>query len=454
MTMGHPRFRLERSHHVQAPRMTAALFVFGFILAAAPPPEARAASGRLVLDASVDHADYTTGEANTLTTSIAWRTPRWSLSLSVPYVSKDLPVLLRLGGITVPTSPGPGQAEPQDGLDPGQGGQGQGPNDGQGGNGQGSGNDDPGGGQGGDGGQGNGGNDDPGNGSGGSRIAGGASDGGSGNGGNGGSGDGGSGNGGDGGGGNGGGGGGSGGSGGGGNDDQGGDQGNGQGGGQGGQGGNGQGGDGNGNGGDAGGDGGNGSGNDATGQEPTATSTDTSGLGDPVLRLTLALPGTLPGGGRWGLFAAAKAPVADNTLGTEEWDLGAGLLFWRSGLLTDAYLELGYWALGDPAGVDLTDPLTWEAYLTRRLPNGRWAFAALTRGATEVYDGAGSTAEVGAWAGYFLTRGSSTGGALTQSLGLTATAGLGDAAPDWRAILSWRLGFQGPGLLLGSGDER
>jgi hypothetical protein len=164
-------------------------------------------------------------------------------------------------------------------------------------------------------------------------------------------------------------------------------------------------------------------------------------VGDPVLRLDVALPGVLGAGVRTGLFGAVKAPLAEDRLGTDEWDVGAGLFLWRTGLLTDVYVELGYWAVGDPPGADLSEPITWKAYVTRRSATSRWAVAALTRGATEVVEGVGSTAEAGVWAGRFF--GGST------SLGLLATAGLDDAAADWTVGLSWRLGV--PGLRPESG---
>lgn len=181
--------------------------------------------------------------------------------------------------------------------------------------------------------------------------------------------------------------------------------------------------------------GGHGGGGPGSGGDGGRVSQEASGLGDPVLRLDVALPAVLPGGAGWGAFAAAKAPVASDDLGTGEWDAGVGLSAWRTGLVTDVYAELGYWTLGDPADLELDDAVAWRAYVTRRTANGRWAFAALTRGATEVADGVGSTAEAGVWIGRFL------GG--PRALGLTATVGLDDAAPDWTLALSWRLGVSG-----------
>jgi len=360
--MGVLRPPLEHSRSGRAPRpVLAALLVLGLALSSAPA----ALAGVLVFEGSLDHADYPAGSATTLSPALAWRTSRWSLSLTVPILRQSVGELVRVG-------PGVIQGG-QQGEEPGA-------------------------------------SDDAGAGDGGGGGSGGTT--GDGDGGGNGHGDGGN--------------------------------------------GSGEGGEGDGEGGGGGGGGnltsqpqshgssqtsgqpatGAGAAADAGGTGSADRRTETrTGLGDPVLRLDVALPGVLGVGTRWGLFGAVKVPLADADLGTEEWDVGAGVFAWRTGLLTDAYVEVGYWALGDPDAYELSDPLTWRAFLTRRLASGRWAFAALTQGATEVVDGAGTSAEVGLWAGRYLT--------ATRSLGLTVTAGLDDAAPDWSATLSWRLGVAG-----------
>ncbi len=338
------------------PRL-AALFTLLLALSSAPV----ALAGVLVFEGTLEQSGYPTGDATTLAPSLAWRTSRWSLSLTVPLLRQSVGELIRVGpGVTPqgPPSSDPGTASDDDG-----GGSGNDESTGDGGNGNG----DSGGG---DGGSGDGGGDGSG--------------------------------------------------------------------------------------------GGNGGGNvltqpsvQAVGQAagrtveqaaspagdptepstPKRRSTNRTGLGDPVLRLDVALPGVLGAGTRLGLFGAVKIPLADADLGTEEWDAGAGVFAWRTGLLTDVYVEVGYWALGDPDAYELSDPIAWRAVLSRRLASGRWAFAALTQGATEVVGGAGSSAEVGVWAGRLFR--------ATRSFGLSVTAGLDDAAPDWSATLSWRLGVAG-----------
>lgn len=161
---------------------------------------------------------------------------------------------------------------------------------------------------------------------------------------------------------------------------------------------------------------------------------DETGLGDPVLRLDFTLPGYLPGGIAGGLFAAVKAPVADadSGFGTEEWDYGAGLVAWRSGPELGASLELAWWRLGDPAALELKDPLTYRLAVARALPRRRLAVAGLLRGYTETIPGRGSSAEVGVT----LSRTFGAG----RSLGLTALVGLTDAAPDLSFAVGWRFG--------------
>lgn len=290
-------------------RIAAALLPLLICWASAP-----AVAGEVVVEGSLEHSDYPDGEATSLSTVLAWRAERWSLSLTVPVLRLDTPFLLRVGRMSVPTR-GPGS---------------------DGGEGRGSGS--------------------------------------------------------------------------GGGHDGGGSEGRGD---------------------------GRGGGSAGPGSAGSSENRTETGLGDPVLRLDRALPGVLGAGVRAGLFGAVKAPVAEDRLGTGEWDAGAGLFLWRTGLLTDVYLELGAWALGEPVDRDLSDPLTWEAYLTRRLPDGRWAVSALTRGATEVVEGVGSTGEAGVWVGRSFDG--------SKTVGLLATAGLGDASPDWAVGLTWRFGVPGPG---------
>lgn len=163
--------------------------------------------------------------------------------------------------------------------------------------------------------------------------------------------------------------------------------------------------------------------------DPDTLDFDETGVGDPLLRADVRLTGD-GAPTRFGLWAAVKPPIADETsgFGTGELDAGGGVTFGRRAGRGLWLGELGAWVLGDPPDFELEDPFSWA--LSYGHPVGdRGSLLVGVAGWTETVDGADGPA----WASLSGGRRLRGGGLVT----LTGTAGLSETAADWSLALGW-----------------
>jgi len=133
------------------------------------------------------------------------------------------------------------------------------------------------------------------------------------------------------------------------------------------------------------------------------------------------------------LGGSVKIPVTDTTdFGTGAWDVGGTLS--GSAVLSRRVMlgmDVGYWIMGDPPGLELQNPLMFGGTLSVLAGRG-WGTSFGISGATPTI--AGFAPSVSAAAGLLRLQG-------TGSLGLLGTVGLTETAPDVSVALSWRVGL-------------
>lgn len=153
--------------------------------------------------------------------------------------------------------------------------------------------------------------------------------------------------------------------------------------------------------------------------------------GDPFVSLSL-----FGLRGRWGgvtLGGSVKVPVTDTTsFGTGAWDVGGAVS--GSAILSSRIMlgvDVGYWYMGDPPDLDLTNPVMFGGTLSILAGRG-WGTSIGLSGATPTI--AGFAPSVSVTAGLLRLQ-------KTGSLGLLGTVGLTETAPDVSVALSWRVGL-------------
>jgi hypothetical protein len=154
-------------------------------------------------------------------------------------------------------------------------------------------------------------------------------------------------------------------------------------------------------------------------------------MGDPLVSATVfGMHGRRFG---LGLAATVKVPVVDTaSFGTGAWDVG-GTVSASVAVSPRVMLALdgGYWHLGDPPDLDLSDPVLVGGTLSV-LAGGGWGLSAGATAATPTIEG-------------FATMASITFGLLrltgAGSVGLLGSVGLTETAPDVSASLTWRVGL-------------
>lgn len=136
--------------------------------------------------------------------------------------------------------------------------------------------------------------------------------------------------------------------------------------------------------------------------------------------------------GRLGVMlgVTTKLPVTDTaSLGTGAWDVGgslsASLSLGRRAFLS---LDVAYWHLGDPPGLDVADPLVFGG--SASWLGGGWGLSAGISGGTSTIPGFAPPVSVTASILHLRDGG---------GVGVLATAGLTETAPDVTVALSWRL---------------
>jgi hypothetical protein len=156
---------------------------------------------------------------------------------------------------------------------------------------------------------------------------------------------------------------------------------------------------------------------------------DNTGVGDLVLRAGHVLRADRGDG--WQLYGtvAVKLPLADETqgLGTGETDIGGfATLSYRLGVAT-LYGMLGYTFVGDPAGVNFDNSLSYGVGASRLL--GRTLVYASLEGRGAIAPGASDPLEI--YAGLYHPLN------LHNTLKLSGLLGLSDGSPDWGLEAGW-----------------
>jgi len=156
-------------------------------------------------------------------------------------------------------------------------------------------------------------------------------------------------------------------------------------------------------------------------------------LGDPLAHLSLSVLRGLKTSLTVGI--GAKIPVADTAAyGTGSWDVGASVSASRSlGWRTLVSIDVSYWHLGDLPTLDLRDATMGSASVARLFSPG-WAGSVFVSGARSVVSGLEDVYYVGV----SLNRLNGS-----RALGITASFGLTESAPDFTAGIHWRIGLFG-----------
>lgn len=169
---------------------------------------------------------------------------------------------------------------------------------------------------------------------------------------------------------------------------------------------------------------------DGSVEVPASAVTDfEAAVGDPTVGLTLTVLD------RGGLFvsagAVAKIPLTDTTdFGSGEWDVGGSISLSRSfGLSTLLSVDVAYWRLGDLPDLELRDPLLVSASAAYLALSG-WGGSVGFSGAQSVIAGFDDAYAV--HLGVNRVRPSAV-------LGVTASIGLSETAPDFALGVNWRV---------------
>jgi hypothetical protein len=158
------------------------------------------------------------------------------------------------------------------------------------------------------------------------------------------------------------------------------------------------------------------------------------GLADPVLYIDIPV---VEESGMWpavSLTGGVKPPLAsvERGFGTGEWDYAGGLELARSLGTAVLIADVSYWRLGDSPDLVLHDPLGYVISLGAPL-GARTIVTASFSGYTEIIEGDGAIAQIGAGLGFLAGTGRILSG--TVAVGLTASS------PDVIVSLGWQVGL-------------
>lgn len=178
--------------------------------------------------------------------------------------------------------------------------------------------------------------------------------------------------------------------------------------------------------------GGGGGGGMPGGHDPPAQDFDKLGLADPYLSVGAIVFRDVFDRNSIATFASVKAPVANETqgFGSGEWDVGAGVSWYRRTPRDLFFAELAYWSLGDPPDVDLKNPIALEVSYGWALDDGRYLVEASLWGRTETVEGVDGPIAID----LTLSRALKS----QHSVYVTAEAGLTESAPDYSLSVGYR----------------
>jgi hypothetical protein len=167
--------------------------------------------------------------------------------------------------------------------------------------------------------------------------------------------------------------------------------------------------------------------------EPAATGHEGS-VSDPVVQAYAQV--LQSGHSGIGLSASVKVPLVEaGAYGTGEWDVGGGLSLSRLvGSATMLGLDVSYWHMGDMPDLPLQDGVAGTFTLGRSFGRSWLASASLSGSRSTV-----AGYEAPWWASLLVSRAGARG-----ILGLTASVGLTDTAPDVTVGVVWRVRLDSP----------
>ena len=120
-----------------------------------------------------------------------------------------------------------------------------------------------------------------------------------------------------------------------------------------------------------------------------------------------------------------KFPTADfqHGFGTGGLDYGMGLNFRKTSRLAILFLDIGYLVIGDPAGVEFIDPITFGAGVSKTVGHGKHSVMLYFQSYSEILRGYKSPRQLSLGYSYLVSR------KLTFSF--IALAGLSETSPDF-----------------------
>ena len=168
------------------------------------------------------------------------------------------------------------------------------------------------------------------------------------------------------------------------------------------------------------------------GHDPQPQDFEEFGLADPYFSVGAIVYRDVFDRNSIGTFVSIKPPVADETkgFGSGEWDFGAGVSWYRRTPRNLFFVELAYWALGDPPDINLRNPIALEVSYGRVLDDARFLVEASLWGRTETVEGTDGPVAID------LTLSRALKG--QHSVYLTAEAGLTESAPDYSFSFGYR----------------
>jgi hypothetical protein len=159
------------------------------------------------------------------------------------------------------------------------------------------------------------------------------------------------------------------------------------------------------------------------------------GVGDPLVRGEVELLRDRGAAPALRVAVSAKVPVTDpdDGFGSGEWDTGGGLSLSKRFGSSTLFADGGYWRFGDLPELPLKDAFAYSVGYGYVFAGARWGLLANVSGWTTILDGTDAPLQVGVGVNRVLSIG--------RSIGVSATVGLTETAPDLTVALGWRMGL-------------
>jgi hypothetical protein len=170
------------------------------------------------------------------------------------------------------------------------------------------------------------------------------------------------------------------------------------------------------------------------GSEIPAVDETSTGFGDPLVRVDVALVDDFARALQIGVAASIKPAVVDveDGLGTGEADFGVGMSAFKAVGRTSLLFDAMYWKYGDPEGVDFENSLSYSMGVARIVGSGRWSPMVSVSGFSSGFAGLPAPVQLNFGVLGLVQR--------RQSLAVTASFGVTESAGDFSLGVSWRIG--------------